>query len=451
MSKKIIFIVLAIIIIIAIAGLFTAEHYTSQSSFCGSCHIMKKYFNTWKSSMHGEKNVACVECHYPPGTKRTVKAKFKGLGQLFTYLGTDAKNVRKPARVSDSSCSTAECHPAEKFMDKKVQFTEKISYIHNTHIDKTIEGQTLHCDTCHQHVRSEKHFEVTRVACYLCHFKETKFNEGRARCSLCHEIPAGPLQKQKEQDPDADKAITHKSLEESQVPCWSCHYELVQGNGEIKKEDCFDCHEYSDEMLRKAEDKRVMHAEHVSAQNAKCFDCHSPILHEEVAFLDPVRESCFICHPDHHKYQKLIIIGDKRKDVTEASGLMYDVKTNCIGCHVEEKLTNGEKVLHGSAETCVACHTEKHALMGKEWKEKTEEELHYAREIEKEAKAAIEKARGSVHKEKLDRATIMLREGQENLLIVEYGGGVHNIKYAVKLLDAAMNNFEDVIDLLSEK
>ena len=39
---------------------------------------MKKYFNTWKSSRHGEKNVACVECHYPPGTKRTVKAKFKG-------------------------------------------------------------------------------------------------------------------------------------------------------------------------------------------------------------------------------------------------------------------------------------------------------------------------------------------------------------------------------------
>jgi hypothetical protein len=35
--------------------------------------------------------------------------------------------------------------------------------------------------------------------------------------------------------------------------------------------------------------------------------------------------------------------------------------------------------------------------------------------------------------------------------LVEYGGGVHNKKYSVMLLDEAMNNFEDAIDLLSEK
>jgi hypothetical protein len=44
----------------------------------------------------------------------------------------------------------------------------------------------------------------------------------------------------------------------------------------------------------------------------------------------------------------------------------------------------------------------------------------------------------------------MLKDGQENMRIVEYGGGVHNKKYAIVLLDTAMNNFEDLIDLLEE-
>jgi hypothetical protein len=45
----------------------------------------------------------------------------------------------------------------------------------------------------------------------------------------------------------------------------------------------------------------------------------------------------------------------------------------------------------------------------------------------------------------------MLKEGREYMSLVEYGGGVHNKKYSVMLLDEAMNNFEDAIDLLSEK
>jgi len=35
-------------------------------------------------------------------------------------------------------------------------------------------------------------------------------------------------------------------------------------------------------------------------------------------------------------------------------------------------------------------------------------------------------------------------------IIVEFGGGVHNRKYSLELLDAAMNNFEDLIELLQK-
>jgi nitrate/TMAO reductase-like tetraheme cytochrome c subunit len=451
-QKKILLIALAVIGIVIVLSIFGAEYYTSQPEFCGACHIMERYYNSWEKSKHGEKDVTCVDCHYAPGEKYTLKAKFKGLGQLFAYLSTyvEAKEVRKPAKVSDLSCTTSECHPKQKLQDKKVKFTEKISYVHKTHFDKTIEGQELHCSICHQHVRAEKHFEVPKVACYLCHFKETKFNEGRAKCSLCHEIPQTSLQKQKKEEKPDEKPITHQTLEKAQVSCQSCHYELVQGKGGIKKEDCFDCHDYSPEKLKKAEDKAMMHTEHIAAQNAQCFDCHSPIMHKEIEFLDPVRETCFACHPDHHKYQKLLLFGDKGKDVMKVPGLMYDVKTNCIGCHIDVRFIKGEKVLHGSTKACVACHTEKHEGMVNEWKNKTGEELEYAKELEKAAEDAINKATGNVSKKKLERAMAMFKEGQENMHIVEYGGGVHNKKYSVMLLDAAMNNFEDLVDLLNE-
>jgi hypothetical protein len=131
-------------------------------------------------------------------------------------------------------------------------------------------------------------------------------------------------------------------------------------------------------------------------------------------------------------------------------GLMYDVKTNCIGCHIEKRFIKGEKVLHGSAEACVACHTEKHYGMLKEWKNKIKEELEYALEIEKEAEQAIKAAEDKVSIEKLNQANGMLRKGQKNLRMVEYGGGVHNYKYSIVLLDDAMNNFDDLIDLLKE-
>ena len=72
------------------------------------------------------------------------------------------------------------------------------------------------------------------------------------------------------------------------------------------------------------------------------------------------------------------------------------------------------------------------------------------KELEKEAIDAIEQRSGKVTKEKSNEALILLREGQANMQIVEFGGGVHNKKYSIALLDAAMNNFEDLIDLLEE-
>ena len=128
-----------------------------------------------------EGHVKCVDCHYSPGEKHSVRVKFKGLAQLFTYFYSADKTVRNPALIDDLSCLASTCHPAQKLNEKQYEFGEKIFYIHKTHFDKSIEGQAIHCDVCHQHLSVDKHFEVSINACFLCHFKNEGFNEGRGK------------------------------------------------------------------------------------------------------------------------------------------------------------------------------------------------------------------------------------------------------------------------------
>ncbi len=57
-------------------------------------------------------------------------------------------------------------------------------------------------------------------------------------------------------------------------------------------------------------------------------------------------------------------------------------------------------------------------------------------------------AEGNLDAEKLNEARETIAVGQELLNIVQFGNGVHNKKYAIMILDEAIANFEDTIDLL---
>ncbi len=443
-------IILSIILIIVIP--VSVEYATSRPAFCGSCHIMKKYFTTWESSKH--RSVACVDCHYAPGEQHSLKAKFKGLSQLFSYLSAGGEGVRKRAYIDDASCITSRCHPpGGEHASKKIALDGGVSYVHNTHFDKTIEGQKLHCATCHQHSSMKKHFEVSREICYLCHFKNVAFNKGRGRCELCHEITDKPLQKQFDtvSTDSTTKMITHKSLQIADVKCQSCHIELIRGDGKIKKEDCLNCHEIGED-LEKAGDRKLMHEKHVAGQEADCQNCHAPITHKEIDdILELVRSECASCHPDHHLYQKTLLTGEAVDHIQKTPALMTEVKTNCLACHTEEVLDEkGQKLMRGSPGACVACHTKDHDQMLEDWKQSVKKELDEARIIGKEAATALEKSRGRLVVEDFEKYSNMINNGKHYLDIVEFGHGAHNKKYSIKLIDEALNNFEDILDELEE-
>jgi hypothetical protein len=472
--------------------------------FCGYCHVLtypgvvQKGYDLWKKAKHNK--FGCVECHYPPREDQELSPAVpatevksghisKKPPERFSYLQLGGEVIKTRPRIIDASCMTAACHgkPDDKFKTKKIKFTEKVLFVHEPHLDKKkqIEGQQLNCTSCHQHESDKKKFEVSKESCYLCHFTNAKFNEGRGKCELCHELPEKPIQT------SGQEPITHKILKEAKVSCGSCHYTLIQasgraqyeayfeggvlktamvlGAGYIKKENCLACHDRAKD-LKEVENKKLMHEKHVTVKSARCFDCHQPIVHKKTDLKQPVvakaasgksvseklmrgqfiRDSCITCHPDPHRFQRLLAAGHKRKGVSETPGFHFRVRANCMACHFEKKVTDkGEIILRASDKACVGCHQGRKELL-KDWKKDLENMAKDTQEVEKEALAVFTKVKAKLSKAKLAKARKMLKEGWENFNLVRSGNGVHNKKYAMFVLDAAMVRYEDVIDLLEE-
>lgn len=468
--------------------------------FCGNCHILtypgivQKGYQNWQKSKHNEYH--CVECHYPPREgeepRQTppvgapVKSKHipdKFL-ERFSYVQLGGETVKTRSSISDASCMKATCHgkPDDKFKTKKIKFTEKVSFVHEPHLDKKkqIDGQQVNCTSCHEHSSERKHFEVVKATCSLCHFKNTKFNEGRGKCEMCHELPEKPIQT------SGENPITHQMLQKAKVPCVSCHIELIEasgggqyeayfengelktalvvGAGRIKKENCLGCHDQEKE-IQEAGKKELMHQKHVTKKNASCLDCHRPIKHAKANLEQPMGQGhskggsnqpalygCTACHPDAHRYQHLLAMGLERKGVFKSPDPMYKTRTNCLGCHVEKKSTDkGQRVMGASAKTCVRCHTKDHEKMLKDWEIELAKEIKYAKEVEHEALDALAESTSKLSESKLAEAVKMLDDGRENLQIVVFGNGVHNKKYAMMLIDATITSFEDMIDYVKEE
>ena len=482
------------IVIFLLAAYGGVEYYTSQSSFCGgSCHTMTEQYEAWKTNTHHKNNnsegvqAECIDCHFLPGDKHSLHAKYEGLRHLAAYLyDKDAPLPIRPV-IPDGACLQSGCHDdSEALAQKEIQYTEKVRFKHEVHFtDKALDGHQITCDTCHFKTTEDKHFEVPKDICFLCHLKLEKptldkaeiaeccvdsdvkkitfankpaidFNQGASRCDICHTIPTESLQGQlKVGDPaNTKEPMTHQSIQESGVACESCHFEVVAGHGEINtgnvvSNGCLRCHNTSQTLLAAAGDKTLMHDKHVPAK-ADCFDCHTVVEHKNrTDHLDFVRNDCKLCHVDQHKYQRLLLSGTPvNDDIKGAPHLMYKVNTNCMACHLKKTVRNGHDVRTASGDTCAACHTKQHRKMLEDWKKLLEKEVAGAQEQEKEARNLLAELKGNLNKEQLIQAEAQIAKGSELINIVRVGNGVHNKKYAITILDGAFGNFEDTIELL---
>ncbi len=139
--------------------------YTSRSEFCATCHEMTPMAQSWQTSAH--KNVACEDCHSEPGVKGVVKAKAKGMQEL--YLHVIGSQIIPRANDRDINCFS--CHQDKVKMD-----TDRALAAKDPHTVKHF-SNGMTCITCHSGIVHNEKLNNTlpsRDTCSNCHLDTMK-------------------------------------------------------------------------------------------------------------------------------------------------------------------------------------------------------------------------------------------------------------------------------------
>lgn len=424
--------------------LFAFFEYSTSPRFCVSCHIMKPYYEAWKTSKHNK--VPCVDCHYPPGTMKVLTGKFQAMSQVVKYI-TKTYSSKPYAEIDDSSCLREGCH-SKRLLEGKVNFKRGIQFDHTPHLTKMRRGKQLRCTSCHSQIVVGNHIEVTEDTCFLCHFKETK--KGREEnpiggCPLCHKAPQGDIK-------IGEITYNHRHFtEDLHVPCQKCHIDAVVGEGMARKDKCTDCHN-EPWKLKLYTDTEFIHRNHVTKRKVECSRCHDPIEHKnqqrQVMLME---QDCSQCHPNKHTAHKNLFMGTGGKGSPEIPGHMFLVKVECIACHINPEISREKEQFLGqtysaSEKACTACHGNKYRGMLKDWQGTFDRMLVEISPRQKQVSRLLQT--GSYKKAAFEKATKLYDDAKFNIDMVTLGKGVHNPFYAAELLQVANRNLEEASRVL---
>jgi hypothetical protein len=233
---------------------------------------MEPYVQGWQASKHNP--VACVQCHYPPGFRDTIRVKFQAMTQVVKWA-TGTYSSKPFAEIEDASCLRSGCH-SQGELDHKgtLLLARDIRFNHGVHLNAARIREQLRCTTCHSQIVVNRHFEVDRRTCFLCHFKEAKHGQELvpvAGCTSCHGAPKGDIM-------IGSVRFNHEDVVRRAVDCQKCHLNVVEGAGEASRERCLTCHNQPAQLARFAE-TRVGHDVHVTRHSIECVRCHTEIKH----------------------------------------------------------------------------------------------------------------------------------------------------------------------------
>jgi nitrate/TMAO reductase-like tetraheme cytochrome c subunit len=456
------FIVGLIALATASVGTFAAVHHTARSEFCNSCHIMEPYYQSWQHSPHS--SVACIECHYEPGSLETLEGKFKALSQLAKYV-TRTQGTKPWAEVSDSSCMRSGCHSV-RMLDGPVQFG-RIKFDHRQHLLESRRGRRLRCTSCHSQVMQGQHMSVTSSVCFTCHFMPDSSGavpESSSDCNLCHGPPTGPIDV-------AGKPFVHADYVERNVDCRECHDPVIEGKGTVRKERCHSCHGEAGHVERIGE-REFLHEMHVSEHKVECFECHDEIHHGLLPLptVEPAaREGCGSCHASPHDSARLLYSGTGAIGVPDAPSRMYLTRVVCEACHTGR--TGFQVVTHdagSSARTaafdvahadaagrahhratgmstvatagnvdCIHCHGPSFDGMLAEWQAAVGEQLERIGPMLADTRERLDHAAPAAALEALEAA-----ERNYALVALDGSRGAHNVSYALDALRVAAERID---------
>ncbi len=397
-----------------------AYKISEQPFFCGVCHNMKVYVESWKSSKH--RNVACIECHYKPGFMNHLKGKWKD-GQLSLVYFVTGKSPTKPhAEIDDASCLQSSCHSKNDLRNDIV--FKNVIFNHLKHLEQQKRQKQLRCTTCHSQIVQGAHITVTDVECFICHFYKTKDQkEYVTGCTSCHFEAKGDIKISTSFD------FNHKLYMARGIKCDVCHRNVITGDGHIQENSCLKCHNKR-EILEAKHTPESLHRNHVTDHKVECFECHSAIKHKIVPLRYTGQEGgvCSECHKSEVHTDKIrMYTGKGAKFVSEHPNRMAVINMDCDVCHSPGL---GKA---GLEKRCRECHSNITDGMVDRWKKVLKEKTE---ELRKELAETTQSFSGkSVSKEQ----KAVLDGASYNLQYLLKGDGIHNIVYSAQLVEASKN------------
>ncbi|MHA2610205.1 MAG: cytochrome c3 family protein [bacterium JZ-2024 1] len=422
--KKIFFVAGGVVLGFILVFVGTVE-ITSRPSFCGTCHIMKPYVESWKTSKHNRYN--CTLCHYTPGIKNAISAKLEGLSMTVQYF-TGTAGPLPWANVENASCLRSGCH-SERLLQGKVQFG-KVIFDHTPHLTKMRRAKELRCVSCHSQIVQGTHITVTESTCFLCHFKEVELGQSTASCLLCH-TPDSPGMK------NQTTFFNHSEVVKQNIDCQNCHSQVVTGTGWVPPDRCLFCHN-EPRRLAQREDHFLLHRKHVTETKIECMSCHQEIQHSSKAAIETLPGDCSACHRDLHLAVKAFYSGKGAVGVPDMPAPMFLARVDCKGCHT---IQFGE-VTRASVDSCIKCHKENVRFIFTGWKQ-------WLTTAQKTLQEQLEQTQASAWKASLTRkrkkdVERTIQEIQHNLAFVRSARGIHNITYAELIFTRAQEQLNAI-------
>ncbi len=421
----------------------TAMEVSSRPAFCGSCHIMKPYYESWKHSSHH--NIACVECHIPPGVTAELRKKYEALSMVARYF-TGTYGTNPWTEIDDASC--LRCHQRRLLAGKEL-FGD-VLFDHTAHLSGMRRGKTLRCTSCHSQIVQGSHIAVTASTCILCHFKGQTSGQGTARCTLCHQVPQKVVRR-------GTQTFNHAEVQRYGMFCTWCHARPEGSDGAVPRERCKTCHNTTS-SLEKYGDTELLHRKHVTEHKRNCMDCHLEIQHVGEAKIETAATGCGGCHRSGHSPQLGLYSGVGGRGVLPMPSPMFAAGVRCEGCHFALPGQTTE-VARASEISCMSCHGPRYRAVFLSWQESIR-----ARTAALETQVARTEREAGVRPSlpapgEADHASLReappaadgaarswrqaLDDARFNVDLVARGRGVHNVDYAFALLKRAHNDLND--------
>lgn len=410
--------------------------------FCGACHNMQPYILSWKESKHRE--VECVKCHYKPGFLNHLKGKFTD-GQLSLVYFITGKGPSSPhAEIPDESC--VQCHSYKTLSSKPLDF-KGVYFDHKHHLGPLRTGMHLRCTSCHSQIVQGEHLTVTEGVCFHCHFYKTAENDPQRQCKTCHT-------QVKETLVVNGVKFKHGEYIKRDLECVACHKFVVKGDGHVPPEKCVQCHNRK-EILETKYTQKSLHENHVTLHKVECYVCHTPFEHRIVNETVGNPQTCDKCHPDSmHSPQQDMYLGKGGIGAEGNPFRMFQSHIDCSGCHSAKRAKNTAyssgfdfKAIEAA---CVDCHGQGFDQMLQNWERLLKTAQARTEGYVQRAESAVQGASAPVkNSEKGRKADALLGEARYNYSFVKMAKGIHNIEYALKLLNVADKKAVEAINLVA--